>query len=134
MKMLHRGEKGFTLIELLVVIAILGIIAAVVALNIGGFMGRGKEEAANTEAKQVQTAVIAYWAAGGTSVNGTVGPEDDMTGPGDLSVHKYLLNPALLQAIYTIENGVIVNATTEGITNSKWTGCNFTGGGTWSCG
>ncbi len=39
-KCMHRGEKGFTLIELLVVIAILGIIAAVVVLNITGFFGR----------------------------------------------------------------------------------------------
>lgn len=34
-------QKGFTLIELLVVIAILALIAAVVALNVGGFFGRG---------------------------------------------------------------------------------------------
>ena len=58
-----RSEGGFTLIELLVVIAILGIIAAVVILNIAEFMGSGAEEAANTEAHQVQTAVIAYMQA-----------------------------------------------------------------------
>ena len=58
MKMIHRGEKGFTLIELLVVIAILGVIAAVVALNVGSFFGRGTVQAANTELHQVQTAVI----------------------------------------------------------------------------
>jgi prepilin-type N-terminal cleavage/methylation domain-containing protein len=57
-KCMHRGEKGFTLIELLVVIAILGVIAAVVALNVGGFFGRGTVQAANTELHQVQTAVI----------------------------------------------------------------------------
>lgn len=58
MKLLHRGEKGFTLIELLVVIAILGVIAAVVALNVTGFFGRGTLQAANTELHQVQTAVV----------------------------------------------------------------------------
>jgi len=62
MKMLHRGEKGFTLIELLVVIAILGVIAAVVALNVAGFFGRGTLQAANTELHQAQTAIVAAMA------------------------------------------------------------------------
>jgi prepilin-type N-terminal cleavage/methylation domain-containing protein len=61
-KCMHRGEKGFTLIELLVVIAILGVIAAVVALNVGSFFGRGTVQAANTELHQVQTAIIACMA------------------------------------------------------------------------
>ena len=62
MKMIHRGEKGFTLIELLVVIAILGVIAAVVALSVAGFFGRGTLQAANTELHQAQTAIIAAMA------------------------------------------------------------------------
>ena len=66
MKRMHRGEKGFTLIELLVVIAILGIIAAVVALNVGTFFGRGTLQAANTELHQCQTAIISAMADGQT--------------------------------------------------------------------
>jgi len=58
-KSLHSGQKGFTLIELLVVVAILGTIAAVVVLNVGGFMNRGECEAFQTELHQVQTAAVA---------------------------------------------------------------------------
>ena len=62
------GQKGFTLIELLVVIAILGVIAAVVALNIAGFFGRGTLQAANTELHQGQTAIISAMADAETNV------------------------------------------------------------------
>ena len=58
------GQKGFTLIELLVVIAILGVIAAIVALNVSTFFGRGTLQAANTELHQVQTAIISAMADG----------------------------------------------------------------------
>ena len=75
------GQKGFTLIELLVVIAILGVIAAIVALNVGTFFGRGTLQAANTELHQVQTAIISLMADAetgtirlqGTTANITVG-------------------------------------------------------------
>lgn len=59
MRAFRRGEKGFTLIELLVVIGILGVIAGVVVLNIGRFIGSGHDQAACTELHNVQTAVIA---------------------------------------------------------------------------
>ena len=58
MRIPKRGEKGFTLIELLIVVAILGVLAAVVIPNVGRFIGRGEEEAAETELSNIQTAVV----------------------------------------------------------------------------
>jgi len=58
MRIPKRGEKGFTLIELLIVVAILGVLAAVVIPNVGRFIGRGEEEAAETELSNMQTAVV----------------------------------------------------------------------------
>lgn len=59
MRIPARGEKGFTLIELLIVVAILGVLAAVVIPNVGRFIGRGEDEAADTEFTNIQSAVIA---------------------------------------------------------------------------
>jgi prepilin-type N-terminal cleavage/methylation domain-containing protein len=63
LRVFHGNEKGFTLIELLVVVSILGALAAVVALNVGSFIGKGQQESACTERQVVQTAVVAYMAS-----------------------------------------------------------------------
>jgi len=122
------GEKGFTLIELLVVVAILGVLAAVIVPNVARFLGTGLMESANTEAHNVQTAVVAYMADNSLAdLGGTlVGPgETEDIGPSvtdGTTVHSFLLNPGGLQAKYTIDDdtGEITDATTVGITNSKW--------------
>lgn len=56
---MKRGEKGFTLIELLIVVAILGVLAAVVIPNVGRFLGKGEDEAKDTELATVQAALHA---------------------------------------------------------------------------
>ena len=115
MNRMHGGQKGFTLIELLVVIAILGVIAAVVALNVGGFFGRGTLQAANTELHQVQTAIIASMADGQT---GQLTGFDDWAGQedtvyvqiGDIryDAASYIYGP--LRATYSVaQNGTITH-------------------------
>lgn len=131
MKMIHRGEKGFTLIELLVVIAILGVIAAVVALNVGSFFGRGTVQAANTELHQVQTAVISAMAecqsgnltstgqwSGGFGVIIACG---NATGSGDAGY--YLYGP--LRARYTITSAGRIT-TADLVCTNPWSNIHWT--------
>jgi prepilin-type N-terminal cleavage/methylation domain-containing protein len=72
---LNGAIRGFTLVELLVVISILGVLAAVVVLNVVGFMGEGKDQAKAVELKHVHTAVGLYRLEGNQIASATaVGP------------------------------------------------------------
>lgn len=126
----HRfgpAELGFTLVEILVVVGVLAIIVAVVILNITGFTGTGKEDSANAEAHQVQTAVVAYLQAHNLSTwDGIVG------GGSSEDVEKYLLNPGRLQARYTVAGGKLTAAIAYA--DGRWSGCMFdAAAGGWDC-
>jgi type IV pilus assembly protein PilA len=137
MKMLHRGQKGLTLIELLIVVAILGIIAAVIIPNIGTFMTMGVVSAANSEAENVKTASLAYYADAG------VWPETTASESGNYSFTDYYAGT--LKASYHFDgdgfldgvgNPLDVPAAGDGGTSSSYSGIEWlnpagTGHGQW---
>ena len=136
-KQFRYGEKGFTLIELLVVVAILGVLAAVIVPNVAKFIGSGTIESANTEAHNVQTAVVAFMADNNipdtsADASGDVGPTDDIgpTATGTTTAKTFLINPGGLQAVYEITDGQITNATPEG--DGKWKDLTYTAADGWA--
>jgi len=81
MHILKEEERGFSLIEQLVTVGILGILAAVAIVNVVVFTGRGESEAAETELKNIQTAVSAMMVDNqlATLPNPVTTPTNDMS-------------------------------------------------------
>ena len=122
---MHGGQGGFTLIELLVVIAILGVIAAIVALNVSTFFGRGTVQAANTELHQVQTAIISLMADAESGTITIPGGTNGWWAGGNTTSPYYYVNSTLtyyastyvygsFRAAYQIDtDGSIITATVD---------------------
>ena len=111
MKQFRYGEKGFTLIELLVVIAILGVLAAVAVPNVGKFIGRGVEEAAETELHNVQLAVTAAMAdSGAQDVAGGSGGDFGNTGQADPPTGTDLLVATVAGTDYYVGDYIVGDA------------------------
>lgn len=60
MKKMLKNKKGFSLIELLIVIAIMGVLAVIAFSMFSGVVANSRKKADNTQAGNIQKALVAY--------------------------------------------------------------------------
>ena len=65
-------QKGFTIIELIVVIAIIAVLAAIVLVNVTGYITKGKVAAEKGNLSGLATAETVYYDGAGSYLLGTV--------------------------------------------------------------
>jgi len=58
---MQKNQKGFTIIELIVVIAIIALLSGIVATNVTKYIARAKVARANTDAKNIEKALLAFY-------------------------------------------------------------------------
>ena len=61
-----KNRDGFTIIELLVVIAIIGVLAAIVLINVTRYIDKGKDAAAKGDLATLFTNAITYYNTNGS--------------------------------------------------------------------
>jgi len=104
----------------LIVVAILGIIAAVIIPNIGTFMTMGTVAAANSEAENVKTASLAYYA------DVQEWPDDTTSTSGNYSFADYVAGT--LKAGYSFDEDGFIDGVSDaggvggGTTSSSYDG------------
>lgn len=96
-----KGQKGFTLIEILIVLALMAVLAAIVIPNVQGFLGRGKQDAYNSDRKTLQVAADAYYTA---AANRTTFPtKNGASGTPSGSANTYIDTDLLVNGKYINE-------------------------------
>lgn len=67
--MINQKSKGFTIIELLVVVAIIAVLAAIVLVNVTGYINQGKNAAIKGNLATVLTNGAVFYDANGNYAN-----------------------------------------------------------------
>ncbi|MDO8530891.1 MAG: type II secretion system protein [Dehalococcoidia bacterium] len=96
-----KEQKGFTLIEILIVLALMAVLMAIVIPNVQGFLGRGKQDAYNSDRKTLQVAVDGYYTA---AANRTTFPtKNGASGVPTFSANAYMDTDLLIDGKYINE-------------------------------
>ena len=67
--MIYKQSKGFTIIELLVVVAIIAVLAAIVLVNVTGYINQGKNAAIKGNLATVLTNAAVFYDANSNYTN-----------------------------------------------------------------